>query len=368
MPGNIPCGAVSQYNRLFVRAGEVKDFILLCGLISQPTASSILFLSGGSRRDGGRRGRAGVFGRRVPAPSNPSRALPLPVVFCLTAPTGARRAVSRAGAPRSPGGSTTPRGTTLPSAPGLRLSFPRGGAGCCPAPEPPSRFSPGGGNNDLFSPPRGCRRLSRFRACGAARSPPPPPRAPSQTGGRPHPPSPVAARPRSGAAPPIGGEEGAGARTVRSAILLAGVTALRSLIGRGRRQAAAGSGGVGPPLLALAAVAPGWASKSATGRGGAAGRAGGVSLTSGRSRRANFSRAGLGQPSAPAGRFAAVGQLTAAPRRAPPGSRSRAPTPRRAPPPRPALGQPPARGWGGRSRRAVGRGKAAVGEGGGRVR
>lgn len=201
-----------------------------------------------------------------------------------------------------------------------------------------------------------------------ARSPPPPPRAPSQTGGRPHPPSPVAARPRSGAAPPIGGEEGAGARTVRSAILLAGVTALRSLIGRGRRQAAAGSGGVGPPLLALAAVAPGWASKSATGRGGAAGRAGGVSLTSGRSRRANFSRAGLGQPSAPAGRFAAVGQLTAAPRRAPPGSRSRAPTPRRAPPPRPALGQPPARGWGGRSRRAVGRGKAAVGEGGGRVR
>lgn len=199
MPGNIPCGAVSQYNRLFVRAGEVKDFILLCGLISQPTASSILFLSGGSRRDGGRRGRAGVFGRRVPAPSNPSRALPLPVVFCLTAPTGARRAVSRAGAPRSPGGSTTPRGTTLPSAPGLRLSFPRGGAGCCPAPEPPSRFSPGGGNNDLFSPPRGCRRLSRFRACGAARSRPlPPAPAPGAlTDRRPPPPAQPRCRPPS---------------------------------------------------------------------------------------------------------------------------------------------------------------------------
>lgn len=69
---------------------------------------------------------------------------------------------------------------------------------------------------------------------------PPRPGRPTMPAPRSRPPG----RPHGGAPPLIGGEEGAGALTVRSGTLLAGVTALRSSIGCGRRQAAAGSGGV----------------------------------------------------------------------------------------------------------------------------
>lgn len=115
------------------------------------------------------------------------------------------------GSERCLGGRISPRGTTLPSTPYSAWVRPRTTLPAQPLTRP----------------------VSRARPRGALTAHPP------------LPPDPAAARPRSEPAPPIGARA---ARTARSAVLLAGVTALRALVGCGRRQAAAGPGGVRPPL------------------------------------------------------------------------------------------------------------------------
>lgn len=92
----------------------------------------------------------------------------------------------------------------------------------------------------------GCRRLShpglvlqRTRSSSAHRPSPARGHSAARPPGRPHSPAGRPPRPPRGAVPPIGREEGAGARPLRSAAPLAGVTALRPPIGCRRRQAAA---------------------------------------------------------------------------------------------------------------------------------
>lgn len=81
--------------------------------------------------------------------------------------------------------------------------------------------------------------LQRTRSSSAHRPSPARGHSAARPPGRPHSPAGRPPRPPRGAVPPIGREEGAGARPLRSAAPLAGVTALRPPIGCRPRQAAA---------------------------------------------------------------------------------------------------------------------------------